>query len=223
MNTAVLLESVTWRRPVALDFQGIGTSAEFVTDAGAASFALTNLPASWRLYDVTVASRAEIRGGGQRRELHAQPGRRCAPAATCWQTWRRCASPPLRRMRRRSSATSVQPTPSTSARRRFSDELEPLLALRRQQGFNRPLCRCAGHLRCLRLRPGLGRGHPQLPAPPERLAEHGAPDLGRAGRRCHLRSVRLRRDRQRYAGGGLDGRGRSLCRRRGDAVWRGGV
>ncbi len=48
MNTSVLLESVTWRRPVALDFQGIGTSAEFVTDAGAASFALTNLPANWR-------------------------------------------------------------------------------------------------------------------------------------------------------------------------------
>jgi hypothetical protein len=56
MNTSVLLESVAWRRPVNLNFQGVTASAEFVTDAGAGSFALTNLPAIWRLYDVTEAN-----------------------------------------------------------------------------------------------------------------------------------------------------------------------
>ncbi|PJF45408.1 MAG: hypothetical protein CUN48_19035, partial [Candidatus Thermofonsia Clade 3 bacterium] len=50
-TTSILLDSVEWMRPVALNFGGAG--AEFWTPAGAWSFTLSNLPANRTLYDVT--------------------------------------------------------------------------------------------------------------------------------------------------------------------------
>ncbi len=134
MNTAVLLESVTWRRPVALDFQGISTGAEFVTDAGAASFALTNLPASWRLYDVTVAGTPNFvaAGSGGSYTLNQAAG---GAGRYLLANLAGCASPPSRPMRRRSSATCRAADAIYIGPAKFSDELEPLLALRRQQGY----------------------------------------------------------------------------------------
>ncbi len=135
MNTAVLLESVTWRRPVALDFGGIGGGAEFVTDGGAASFALANLPASWRLYDVTVAAAPKFvaAGNGGSYTLNQAAG---APAgryllanlAAVRQPTAAAHAPAQFGDVRAADAIYIGPA-------KFSDELEPLLALRRQQGY----------------------------------------------------------------------------------------
>ena len=135
MNTAVLLEAVTWRRPVTLDFQGISTGAEFVTDAGAASFALSSLPANWRLYDVTAPGTPLFvaAGSGGSYTLNQAAG---APAG-------RYLLANLAGVRQPTVATHT-PVQFGDVRAadaiyigpaRFSDELEPLLALRRQQGF----------------------------------------------------------------------------------------
>ncbi|HAJ34487.1 MAG TPA: hypothetical protein DCL15_02170, partial [Chloroflexi bacterium] len=50
-TTSILIDAMTWERPVALDFGGQG--AEFWTAPGAANFTLSNLPAARALYDVT--------------------------------------------------------------------------------------------------------------------------------------------------------------------------
>lgn len=50
-TTSILLDSVEWMRPVALNFGGAG--AEFWTPAGAWSFTLSGLPVNRMLYDVT--------------------------------------------------------------------------------------------------------------------------------------------------------------------------
>lgn len=50
-NTSILVDALTWERPVTLNFGGQG--AEFWTAAGAADFTLSNLPAVRTLYDVT--------------------------------------------------------------------------------------------------------------------------------------------------------------------------
>jgi len=52
-NSSIMLDAVTWERPVTLDFGGDG--AAFWTAAGAADFTLSSLPAARTLYDVTDA------------------------------------------------------------------------------------------------------------------------------------------------------------------------
>ncbi|MFN8469776.1 MAG: C25 family cysteine peptidase [Caldilineaceae bacterium] len=135
MNTAALLEAVTWRRPVALDFQGIGSGAEFVTDAGAASFALSNLPPSWQLYDVTAAAAPKIvaTGSGGSYTLNQAAGAPVsryllANLAGARQPTVAAHTPTQFGDVRAADAIYIGPA-------KFSDELEPLLALRRQQGF----------------------------------------------------------------------------------------
>jgi len=134
MNTAALLEAVTWRRPVTLDFQGISTGAEFVTDAGAASFALSSLPASWQLYDVTVAAAPKIvaAGSGGSYTLNQAAGAAgrylLANLAGVRQPTVAAHTPTQFGDVRAADAIYIGPA-------KFSDELEPLLALRRQQGY----------------------------------------------------------------------------------------
>lgn len=62
--SGIKLESVTWQRPVKLDFRSQPGGAEFYTDAGAGSLQLQNLPASWRLYDVTNTNRPQVVASG---------------------------------------------------------------------------------------------------------------------------------------------------------------
>jgi hypothetical protein len=135
INTSVLLESVAWRRPIDLNFQGVNTSAEFVTDGGAASFSLTNLPANWRLYNVTTASAPQVVAAGSGGNY----------------TLNQAANAPESRYLLANLAAVRQPNIQVHAPTqfgdvlaadaiyigpaKFADELAPLLALRQQQGF----------------------------------------------------------------------------------------
>lgn len=58
LTTSILLDSIEWERPVALNFTGNGAS--FWTPPDAATFTLSNLPAARALYDVTTPSQPEI-------------------------------------------------------------------------------------------------------------------------------------------------------------------
>jgi hypothetical protein len=135
LNTSVLLESVTWRRPVDLNFLEVNSSVEFVTDAGAGSLALTKLPAAWRLYDVTTASAPQFvaAGSGGNYTLNQVDG---APAsryllanlAAVGQPSIQAHAPAQFGNVRGADAIYIAPPI-------FADELSPLLALRQQQGF----------------------------------------------------------------------------------------
>ena len=135
INTAVLVESVAWRRPIALNFQGVSTGAEFVTDAGAASFALTNLPANWRLYDVTTTSAPKLvaAGNGGSYTLN-QAGD--APASRYLVANLALVRQPATQIHTETQFGDVRAADAIYiGPAKFADELAPLLTLRRQQGF----------------------------------------------------------------------------------------
>ncbi len=135
MNTSVLVESVAWRRPVNLNFQGVSTGVEFVTDAGAASFALTDLPASWRLYDVTTASAPQIvaSGNGGGYTLNQAAG---APASRYLLANLAALRQPVIQVHTPTQFSAVTAADAIYiGPAKFADELAPLLALRQQQGF----------------------------------------------------------------------------------------
>lgn len=71
-NTSILLDSIEWERPVALNFTGNGAS--FWTPPGARSFALGGLPATRALYDVTTPSSPEkiLLGAGSQAAFEQQ-------------------------------------------------------------------------------------------------------------------------------------------------------
>jgi hypothetical protein len=135
MNSAVLLESVSWRRPVELNFQTAAGGVEFVTDAGAGSYTLSNLPASWQLYDVTVPDVPVI----------------VAEGSSGGYTFNQAATALASRYYLANLAAVHQPAVQAHAPTQFgdvlgadaiyigpsqfADELAPLLALRQQQGF----------------------------------------------------------------------------------------
>ncbi len=56
--TGIKLDKVSWVRPVTLNLGG--KSADFWTDAGAWSYALSGLPSSWQIYDVTDPAKPAI-------------------------------------------------------------------------------------------------------------------------------------------------------------------
>lgn len=135
VNTAVLLEAVSWRRPVELDFQAAAGGAEFVTDGGAGSYALGSLPASWQLYDVTepgapVVVAAGSGGSYTLNQAAAAPASRyyLANLAAVRQPAVQAHAPTVLGDVRGADAIYIGPA-------QFADELAPLLALRQQQGF----------------------------------------------------------------------------------------
>jgi hypothetical protein len=135
INTKVKLESVTWRRPVNLNFQGVNRGVEFSTDAGAASFALANLPANWQLYEVNDANVPQVvaagRGGSYSLNQAAS-----APASRYFLANLGAVQKPAvqaqaaRQFGGVKAANALYIGPAA-----FADELSPLLDLRRQQGF----------------------------------------------------------------------------------------
>jgi hypothetical protein len=134
-NTGALLEAVTWRRPVDLDFQNISAGVQFTTDAGAGSLSLRNLPAGWRLYDVTQPGQPQFvaAGSGGSYTLNQPAG---APASRYLLAGPAAVSKPS--VQRHSAiafgnikaADAIYIGPAA-----FADELASLLTLRRQQGY----------------------------------------------------------------------------------------
>jgi hypothetical protein len=134
-NTAVLLEAVSWRRPVELNFAGAAGGGAFATDAGAGSYTLTKLPPAWQLYDVTNPDAPlKVAGGsGGSYTLHqaaAAAGSRyiLANLGMARQPDVRSQAPIQFGNVRGANAIYIGPAA-------FADELAPLLALRQQQGF----------------------------------------------------------------------------------------
>lgn len=134
-STGIKLESVTWRRPVELDFQAIGAGVEFVTDGGAGSLTLRNLPAAWQLYDVTLPAQPQIVANGAGGEY----------------TLNQAAAAPAGRYLLANLGAPIKPAVKSHAAALFgnvkaanaiyigpaahADELAPLLKLRAEQGY----------------------------------------------------------------------------------------
>ena len=134
-KTGALLEAVTWRRPVDLDFTNMGAAVEFYSDGGAGTLNLRNLPAAWRLYDITnpKAPQTIAIGSGSTYAIN-QPA--SAPASRyLLADVSKVARPAMQRhtaiqFGNVKSAGAIYIGPAA-----FADELAPLLALREQQGF----------------------------------------------------------------------------------------
>jgi hypothetical protein len=134
-QTGALLEAVSWRRPVELNFRNVTTGIEFTTDAGAGSLALRNLPAAWRLYDVTQPRQPALIAAGSGgsytlRQTAATPASRyllaVLPAVQKPAVGRHSAV----NFGNVKAADAIYIGPAA-----FADALAPLLALRQQQGY----------------------------------------------------------------------------------------
>ena len=131
--TGIKLDSATWEQPVALDFGG-SKSAEFWTRPGNLSFTMSNLPGKWQLYDVTDPLNPKIVGSGG------------AGGASFSQDSAGETRYLLANLDAPNKPTIQQHTPvnfgdvvSANAiyigPAQFGDEIQPLLNLRRSQGY----------------------------------------------------------------------------------------
>lgn len=133
-NTSILLDAVTWERPVTLNFGGAG--AEFWTSAGAASFMLSTLPAARALYDVTdplnpvvmplssTGSTASFTQADGAEPRHYVLANLAAPATPV------TAAHPAADFGNVLAADALYIGPA-----QFAEELQPLLALRTNQAY----------------------------------------------------------------------------------------
>lgn len=133
-NTSILIDAMTWERPVRLDFGGQG--AEFWTAPGAADFSLTNLPAAHTLYDVTDPLNPVITplsGPGGTATFTQADG--AAPRHYALANLANLAIPAVAAH----SATSFGNVLAADAiyigPAQFREELQPLLDLRTRQGY----------------------------------------------------------------------------------------
>ncbi len=134
-GSGALLDAVQWRRPVSLNFQTIGAGAEFFTDGGAASFTLTNLPASWQLYDVTQPQTPLLVAGGAGGSYTLNQAAGAAAGRYLLANLAQTHKPDVQTHAAAvlgdiKAADAIYIGPAL-----FAEELAPLLALRRQQGF----------------------------------------------------------------------------------------
>lgn len=133
-NTSILLDAVTWERPVALNFDGAG--AEFWTAAGAASFTLSALPAARALYDVTDPLNPVVMplsGAGSTASFSQADGaepRHYVLANLAALTTPGTAAHPAADFGNALAADALYIGPA-----QFKEELQPLLTLRSSQGY----------------------------------------------------------------------------------------
>lgn len=132
-TTSLLIDRVSWERPVSLDFLNAANGAEFWTHSGAATYTLSNLPGNWSLYDVTdplttklLASGAGgsygfTQGAGAPASHYALVATAQTPAVAAH------AAVNLGDVK---AANAIYIGPAN-----FAAGLAPLLALRQQQGF----------------------------------------------------------------------------------------
>ena len=135
-NTGIILDRVSWERPVDLDFGGTAANgADFWTHAGAATFAMTNLPARWQLYNVTTLNAPQIVASGG---AGAAQFNQAADAPASHYVLANLDAMKKPAVQANSpvdfgnvlAANAIYIGPAS-----FSGELAPLLALRQQQGY----------------------------------------------------------------------------------------
>lgn len=135
-NTSILLNFIEWERPVALNFGG--ESAEFWTQPGAWRFALSGLPAARALYDVTDAlNPVKIPLGAGAQAVFGQ-AESATPRRYLLAKLDAPATPQVSTHRAVNFGNVLEKDALYIGPAQWSDELQPLLALRTAQG-HKPL------------------------------------------------------------------------------------